>query len=46
MTAWKEENQHEMGSHQYSLEEFGLAPTFIETNFNEYINQYIDKENL
>ena len=46
MTAWKEENQHEMGSHHYSLEEFGLAPTFIETNFNEYINQYIDKENL
>ena len=46
MTAWKEENQHEMGSHQYSLEEFGLAPTFIETNFNEYINQYIDQENL
>ena len=46
MTAWKEENQHEMGSHHYSLEEFGLAPTFIETNFNEYINQYIDQENL
>ena len=23
MKAWKEENQHEMGAHQYSLEEFG-----------------------
>jgi len=25
MNAWKEENQHEMGAHQYSLEEFGLG---------------------
>ena len=41
MKAWKEENQHEMGAHQYSLEEFGLAKSFIEDNFNEYINQYI-----
>jgi hypothetical protein len=41
MNAWKEENQHEMGAHQYSLEEFGLAKSFIEDNFNEYINQYI-----
>jgi hypothetical protein len=46
MTAWKEENQHEIGSHHYSLEEFGLEPTFIETNFNNYIKQYIGKENL
>jgi hypothetical protein len=46
MTAWKEENQHEMGAHQYSLEEFGLESTFIDTNFSDYINQYIDKENL
>ena len=41
MKAWKEENQHEMGSHRYSLEEFGLESTFIETNFSKYTNQYI-----
>ena len=41
MQAWKEENQHEMGSHRYSLEEFGLESTFIETNFSKYTNQYI-----
>jgi hypothetical protein len=41
MKAWKEENQHEMGAHQYSLEEFGLKSTFIDTNFSKYSNQYI-----
>tara|TARA_B100000035_G_scaffold48676_1_gene37169 strand:+ start:1461 stop:2600 length:1140 start_codon:yes stop_codon:yes gene_type:complete len=41
MNAWKEENQHEMGAHQYSLEEFGLESTFIDSYFSEYINQYI-----
>ena len=46
MTAWKEENQHEMGAHQYSLDEFGLESTFIETNFSAYINQYINKEKI
>ena len=28
MNAWKEENQHEMGAHQYSLQEFGLEKIF------------------
>ena len=41
MKAWKEENQHEMGAHQYSLEEFNLDDSFIDENFSEYINQYI-----
>ena len=41
MKAWKEENQHEMGAHQYSLEEFNLDNSFIDENFSEYINQYI-----
>ena len=41
MKAWKEENQHEMGAHQYSLEEFGLESSFIDNYFQEYINQYI-----
>ena len=41
MNAWKEENQHEMGAHQYSLEEFGLEASFIDSYFSEYINQYI-----
>ena len=41
MNAWKEENQHEMGAHQYSLEEFGLESSFIDSYFREYINQYI-----
>jgi len=41
MLAWKEENQHEMGAHQYSLEEFGLESTFIDNYFSEYIHQYI-----
>ena len=41
MKAWKEENQHEMGAHQYSLKEFNLDDSFISENFNEYINQYI-----
>jgi hypothetical protein len=41
MNAWKEENQHEMGAHQYSLEEFGLESSFIDSYFSEYINQYI-----
>ena len=41
MKAWKEENQHEMGAHQYSLKEFNLDDSFISKNFNEYINQYI-----
>ena len=41
MKAWKEENQHEMGAHHYSLEEFGLEKTFIDTHFKKYINQYI-----
>ena len=41
MNAWKEENQHEMGAHQYSLEEFGLERSFIDSYFSEYINQYI-----
>ena len=41
MNAWKEENQHEMGAHQYSLKEFNLDDSFISENFNEYINQYI-----
>ena len=34
-------NQHEMGAHQYSLEEFGLESSFIDNYFSEYINQYI-----
>ena len=41
MKAWKEENQHEMGAHQYSLEEFGLESSFIDNYFQDYINQYI-----
>ena len=41
MNAWKEENQHEMGAHQYSLEEFGLESSFIDSYFSEYIIQYI-----
>ena len=41
MNAWKEENQHEMGAHQYSLEEFGLESSFIDSYFSEYIDQYI-----
>jgi len=41
MLAWKEENQHEMGAHQYSLEEFGLESTFIDNYFSEYIHRYI-----
>ena len=41
MKAWKEENKHEMGAHQYSLEEFGLQSSFIDVNFEKYINQYI-----
>ena len=41
MNAWKEENQHEMGAHQYSLEEFGLESSFIDSYFSEYIKQYI-----
>ena len=41
MKAWKEENQHEMGAHLYSLEEFGLESSFIDTNFKKYIDQYI-----
>ena len=41
MKAWKEENQHEMGAHQYSLEEFGLESSFIDSHFHDYINQYI-----
>ena len=41
MNAWKEENKHEMGAHQYSLEEFGLESSFIDSYFSEYINQYI-----
>ena len=41
MKAWKEENKHEMGAHQYSLEEFNLDDSFIDENFSEYINQYI-----
>jgi len=41
MKAWKEENKHEMGAHQYSLEEFGLQSSFIDINFEKYINQYI-----
>jgi hypothetical protein len=41
MKAWKEENQHEMGAHQYSLEEFGLESSFIDRHFHDYMNQYI-----
>jgi len=41
MKAWKEENKHEMGAHQYCLEEFGLQSSFIDVNFEKYINQYI-----
>ncbi len=41
MKAWKEENQHEMGAHQYSLGEFNLDNSFIDENFSGYINQYI-----
>ena len=41
MKAWKEENKHGMGAHQYSLEEFNLDDSFIDENFSEYINQYI-----
>ena len=41
MKVWKEENKHEMGAHQYSLEEFGLESSFIDVNFKKYINQYI-----
>ena len=41
MKAWKEENQHEMGAHQYSLEEFGLESSFIDNYFQDYINKYI-----
>ena len=41
MKAWKEENKHEMGAHQYSLEEFRLQSSFIDVNFEKYINQYI-----
>ncbi len=41
MKAWKEENKHEMGAHQYSLKEFNLDDSFIDENFSEYINQYI-----
>ena len=41
MKAWKEENQHEMGAHQYSLEEFGLESSFIDNYFKDYVNQYI-----
>ena len=41
MKAWKEENKHEMGAHQYSLEEFGLESSFIDDHFKDYINQYI-----
>ena len=41
MKAWKMENKHEMGAHQYSLEEFGLQSSFIDVNFEKYINQYI-----
>ena len=44
MKAWKEENQHEMGAHQYSLEEFGLEEKYIENNFKHYIQNYIKKE--
>ena len=41
MKAWKEENKHEIGAHQYSLEEFGLESSFIDVHFKDYINQYI-----
>ena len=41
MKAWKEENKHEMGAHQYSLKEFGLESSFIDDHFKDYINQYI-----
>ena len=41
MKAWKEENQHEMVAHQYSLEEFGLESSFIDRHFHDYMNQYI-----
>ena len=41
MKAWKEENKHEIGAHQYSLEEFGLESSFIDDHFKDYINQYI-----
>ena len=41
MKAWKEENQHEMGAHQYSLEEFGIESSFIDEYFSKYIDQYI-----
>ena len=41
MNAWNEENQHEMGAHQESLEEFGWERSFIDNYFYEYTNQYI-----
>jgi len=44
MIAWKDENQHEMGAHQYSLKEFGLEEKYIEKHFNDYIERYIKKE--
>jgi Rps23 Pro-64 3,4-dihydroxylase Tpa1-like proline 4-hydroxylase len=41
MKAWQEENKHEMGSHKYSLEEYGLSKDEIEKKFKTYIDTYI-----
>jgi len=41
MNAWKEENQHEIGAHHYSLDEFGLADTYIADHYAQYMDQYI-----
>ena len=43
MKAWQEENKHEMGSHKYSLEEYGLSKEKIESEFKLYIDTYIGK---
>ena len=43
MKAWQEENKHEMGSHKYSLEEYGLSKDEIEEKFKIYIDAYIGK---
>ncbi len=43
MKAWQEENKHEMGSHKYSLEEYGLSKDEIEEKFKMYIDAYIGK---
>ena len=44
MAQWHERNeQGRFGSHEYSLEEFGLNDAMIEEAFADYIRRFIER---